>query len=833
MNTLPQRAQVIIVGGGIIGTATAYHLAKLGISDVVLLERKMLACGTTWHAAGLVGRLRTSPTVTRLAEYTVELLRRLPEETGIATGVRLPGALNIADSDEQMTEYLRLASQRHRFNLEAEVLTPAEIAERCPVLNTEGLVGGVYLREDGQADPVGVTQAFARGAKMHGATIIENCKVTAIQMDGSRAAGVTVAVAGREGQPAQTAEMAADTLVLAGGMWTRDLAAGIGVSVPLHACEHYYIVTEPVRDLPPEFPCIRDVGSRAYYKEDAGKILLGCFEEEARPWGGDGISEDFSFDELPGDFEHFEPILHKAIHRLPLLEHAGIQKFFCGPESFTSDDRMLIGPAPEVDNVYIAAGLNSIGIQISGGVGLQLAHWIKEGVPPCDLGDIDLARTMPFQRNRRYLSARVKESLGLLYSTHYPYKQMETARPARLSPLHSVLQAAGACYGEVAGWERPNWFARGGAAPRYEYTYGRQNWFNFCGEECRAAQQAVIMDLSSFAKFRVSGGDAVRLLNRVCANTIDVAPGKIVYTAWLNSSGGVEADLTVTRLAADDFLLLSGVQSQRRDAAWLRRHRRDGECAVITDVTSAYANIGLFGRYAADILAAAGAGEVNDENHPYATMREVEVGYALALALRLGYCGEAGFELLLPTEFAVGVYQALCAAGADYQLANAGLHAVDSLRMEKARRHFGDDLTSEDTPLEAGLGFAVAWDKPDGFIGRAALLAQKDAPRRKRLLQFALAAGAEAPLMFGDEPIFYNGDFVGAVTSAAYGHRVGLSLALGYAHHPDGVSNDWCAAGSWEIEIAGTRHPADWLRRPPYDSDNQALQEGFTAAGRP
>lgn len=817
MTTLPARVRVVVVGGGVVGTSIAYHLTKIGIEDVLLLEREELSCGTTWHAAGLVGKLRGSYPITVLAQYTADLLQRLPQETGIETGLRQPGALNIADSAGQMAEYRRLASLGQRFGLAAEVLTPPQIAELCPPLNVEGLIGGVYLPDDGQADPVGVTQALAKGAKMGGAQIVEQCAVTGLQVEGGRVVGVHT----------EAGEVAAEVVVLAAGMWTHTLAARIGVTVPLHACEHYYIVTEPIADLPKDMPVIRDVGSRAYYKEDAGKILLGCFEEEAIPWGQDGISEAFSFDELPGDFDHFEPILEKAMHRLPLLQTAGIRRFFCGPESFTPDDRMHLGPVPEVDNLFVAAGLNSIGIQTSGGIGLQLAHWIKNGTPMCDVGSLDIARTMAFQRNRRYLHTRVRESLGLLYSVHWPYKQVESARAVRTSPLHQVLTAAGACNGEAAGWERPNWFARDGLAPRYEYAFGRQNWFACCGEECRAAQNAGVVDLSSFAKYLVQGADACALLNRVSANEVDVPPGKIVYTTWLNAAGGIEADLTITRLGQDEFIILSGVFSQRRDMALLRRALRAGEHATVTDVTSAYANIGLFGKHAAAILSAAGAGEVNNTTHPYGSARQVEAGYALVHALRLGYAGEAGFELLVPSEFALGVYNALMEAGAQWGIANVGLHAVDAMRMEKARRHFGDDLTSEDTPLEAGLGFAIAWDKADGFAGREALLPQREKPRTKRLLQFALAAGAEAPLMFGDEPIWYDGKVVGGVTSAAYGHRIGASLALGYVHCADGVSNDWCAAGKWEIEIAGERHAAVWHRRPAYDADNAALHAGF------
>lgn len=820
---LPARARVLIVGGGVVGVAVAYHLARRGVPDVVLVERRALACGTTWHAAGLVGKLRGDWTVTALAQESADLYAKLSYETGVDTGLRLPGTLNVADSDGLMTEYRRLASLGQRCGLEAQVLGVEAIAERCPVLNVEGLVGGVFLPDDGQVDPVGLTQALAKGARNHGAIIVENCRVTELRREGRRVVGAHTSLG----------DIEAETVALTAGMWTRELAATLGASVPLAACEHYYIVTEPVANLPENMPVVRDVGARAYYKADAGKILLGCFEAEARPWGLEGIGEDFCFDELPGEFAQFEPTLEKAMHRLPLLQKAGIRTFFCGPESFTPDDRMLLGRLPEADNVFVAAGMNSIGIQTAGGVGRVLADWMSEGVPPRDLGRVDVARMMPFQRNREYLRARVRESLGLLYSVHWPYKQPESARGARRSPLHGELAAAGACFGEAAGWERANWFCpdKGeGGAPRYEYAFGRQNWFLACAAECRAAREAGVVDLSSFAKFKVCGADACAFLNRVCANEVDVAVGKIVYTPWLNERGGMEADLTVTRLAVDEFLVLAGVMSQRRDMGWMRRHVREGERVALFDATSAFAGIGLFGRRAAEVLAAAGAGA--EAVFEYGTAREVEVGFAPALALRIGYAGEAGYELLVPAEFAGNAYAALMRAGEESGgVGQVGMHAVDAMRMEKARRHFGDDLTSEDTPVEAGLGFAVAWDKRGGFVGREALLPQRFAARerrlKKRLVQVALAAGAEAPLMFGDEPILRDGEVVGGVTSAAFGHRVGLSLALGYARFADGVTNAWCEAGRWEVEIAGVRHEARWLARPPYDADNAALRAGF------
>ena len=814
MPPLPGHSQVVIIGGGVVGASIAYHLTKTGIGDVVLLERKELTCGTTWHAAGLIGRMRATYNLTRLATYSAELYGHLQEETGESTGYRCKGALNIADSEDLMIELRRMVSMAKRFGLEMQPLTPEAIRERHPLINTDSLHGGVFIPAEAQADPVGVTRALAAGARKGGAVIHEQTAVESILVDGGRAVGVRTA--GGE-------EITADVVVLAAGMWSRQLAADIGVTVPLHACEHYYIVTEPIADLPHDFPSLRDIGSRAYFKEDAGKLLVGCFEKEAIPWGEEGIPESFSFDSLPFNLEQFEPILEKAIQRLPILQDAGIQLFFCGPESFTPDDRYLIGETAEVDKLFVAAGMNSIGVQSAGGIGKVLAEWIRDGLPPCDLGDVDIARVMPFQRNRRYLRGRVRESLGALFDTHYPYRQMETSRGVRLSPLHGELEAAGACFGEAAGWERANWFAPGERSPRYEYAFGRQNWFPRCAEECEAAAQTgVLMDLSSFAKYRVCGPDACAFLNRIGANNADVAVGAIVYTPWLNARGGMEADLTITRLAEDAFLILSGVASQTRDLAWLRRHRRPDERVEIIDMTSAYANIGVFGPKVAEWLRAVGVTDLSEAAHPYGAARTVECGDALALALRLGYAGEAGFELLIPTEFAVNAYRALRAAGEEIGAMPAGFHAVDSMRMEKARRHFGDDLTSEDTPLQAGLGFTLDWDSD--FIGRDALLPQKGQPVNKRLLHFSLTAGEEAPLMFGEEPIYRDGVLVGGVTSAAYGHRIKRSMALGYVHHEEGVTSEWCESGQWEIEISEVRHPATWHRRPPYDPENRVLR---------
>ncbi len=808
--SLPGRADVVIVGGGVAGCSIAYHLTRLGITDVLLLERRQLTCGTTWHAAGLVGQLRATRRMTELAKYTSELFAGLEAETGQATGFRQNGSIAVALTAARFEELRRGASMARNFGLAVEVIGPDEVRERYPILEAGDVVGGVFLPGDGQTDPVGTTLALARGARLRGARVAENVKVTRILVESGRAVGVMT----------EQGEVRAGTVVLAAGMWSRDLAAAAGVSVPLHACEHFYVVTEPIAGLPANLPVLRVPDERAYYKEDAGRLLVGGFEAVAKPWGMDGIPEDFAFDSLPEDMAHFEPILEAAVGRVPVLAEAGIRTFFNGPESFTPDDRYLLGEAPELPGLFLACGFNSIGIQSSGGVGKVLAEWIRDRHPPVDLADVDIRRMMPFQSNRRYLRDRVTETLGLLYDMHWPFRQFASARGARRSPVHDRLVAAGACMGEWAGWERPNWFAPAGTAPRYDYSYGRQNWFAACEAECLAVRDRVgLFDQSSFAKFLVQGRDACAVLDRVSANRVDVPAGRVVYTQWLNERGGIEADLTVTRLAGDLFLVVTAAAAQTRDLAWLRRHLPEGAHCTVTDVTSGLPMFGLMGPNSRALLQAVSPDDFSDAAFPFGTSREVEIGYAKVHASRITYVGELGWELYVPAEFAAHVFDVLVEAGAAHGLAHAGYHAMNSLRMEKGYRSWGHDVGEEDTPLEAGLGFAVAWDKPGGFIGREALLRQRESgvPAR-RLVQIALMEdGPEAPLMLHEEPIWRDGELVGATTSGMWGHRVGRSLAMGYVRCPGGVDPDWLAAGRWEVEIAWRRWPARVQLRPWYD----------------
>ena len=811
--TLPRSARVVVVGGGVVGCSVAYHLTKRGVEDVVLLERKQLTSGTTWHAAGLVGQLRGSQNMTKLAKYTAELYRGLEAETGQATGFKQNGSISLATTPGRFEELRRMASMAKVFDLRVDVLGPEDVASRYPLIRTDDVVGAIAIPSDGQANPVDVTQALAKGARQRGAKIFEHTAVTALH----KADGRVVAVATERG------EIACDFVVLCTGMWTRELAQSIGVHVPLHACEHYYLVTEVVPDLPPDLPVLRDYDACAYYKEDAGKILLGAFEPVAKPWGMDGIPEAFCFDELPGDFAHFEPILTAATRRLPLLNEVGIQTFFCGPESFTPDVRYHLGAAPEVDRCFVAAGLNSIGIQSAGGIGRVLADWIVDGYPPMDLWEVDVRRNQPFQANRTYLHDRVRESLGLLYAMHWPHRQPQSSRGVRRSPFYDRLGAAGAVYGSAFGWERPNWFAPPGTAPVYAYSYQRQNWFGHSAREHRAVRETVgLFDQSSFAKFRVTGMHATRELNRICANDIDVPPGRIVYTQWLNERGGIEADLTVTRLGDDDYRIVTSGETAVRDRDHLRRHIDPAAQLTVHDETSALAVLSLMGPNSRALLARLSPDDLSHQGFPFATSRDIEVGYARVRAARITYVGELGFELYIPSEFALGVYESILAVGAEFGLRHAGYHALDSLRIEKAYRHWGHDLCDEDSPLEAGLMGVVKLNKPGGFVGRDALMRQIEAGRTRALVQFLLED--PEPLLYHNEPVWRGESIVGYIRSGAYGHTLGGAVGLGYVCDAGGIDDAAICEDDYEIEIAGTRYAARASLAPFYDPDNRRIR---------
>ena len=816
MTKLPQQAQAVIIGGGVVGCSVAYHLTKLGWTDVVLLERKQLTCGTTWHAAGLIAQLRATQNMTRLAKYSQELYFSLEDETGVATGIKRNGSITVALTEERMEELRRSAAMARAFGVEIDEIPTDEIARLYPGLKVDDAVGGVWLPKDGQGDPVNITQALAKGARMRGANIIQGVKVTGVTVENGKAVGVETA----EGN------IRADFVVNCGGMWAREVGAMAGVAVPLHACEHFYIVTEGIEGLQSNLPVLRVPDECAYYKEDAGKIMLGAFEPNSKPWGMNGIPEDFEFDTLPEDFDHFEPILEKAVDRLPVLASAGIQTFFNGPESFTPDDRYILGEAPEVKNFFVAAGFNSVGIQSAGGAGMVLAEWMDKGNAPMDLWDVDIRRMQPFQVNKKYLHDRVSETLGLLYADHFPYRQFETGRDIRRSPLHHRLEVAGACFGEVNGWERANWFLpeaerKAGKTPAYEYSWKRQNWFDHNAAEHKAVREKVgLFDMSSFGKIMVMGRDAEAVLQRVAGNDVAVENGKIVYTQFLNSHGGVEADVTITRLDSDRFIVVTPAATIRRDINWIERHIPDDAYCSVMDVTAMESVMVVMGPESRDFLQPLIPQSLANEDFPFGTMQEIEIGYATARAHRVTYVGELGWELYVSADMAVHVYDALMKRGHDHAIAHCGLHTLDSCRIEKAFRHFGHDISSEDHVLEAGLGFAARIGKQSGrfgdFIGRDAVMRKKDEGLNARLMQFKLKD--PMPLLYHNEAIIRDGEIVGYLTSGNYGHHLGGAIGLGYVPcREKGEEASAQLASDYMIDVAGERVAAEVSFKPMYD----------------
>ncbi|MBZ9895304.1 FAD-dependent oxidoreductase [Mesorhizobium sp. BR1-1-6] len=811
--TIPAKARAVIIGGGVSGCSVAYHLAKLGWTDIVLLERKQLTSGTTWHAAGLIGQLRGSQNMTRLAKYSADLYVKLEAETEVGTGMRQVGSITVALTEERKHEIYRQASLARAFDVDVREISPREVKEMYPHLNVSDVVGAVHLPLDGQCDPANIAMALAKGARQRGATIVENVKVTKVHTKAGRVTGVSWA----QGEEQGTIE--ADIVVNCAGMWARELGAQNGVTIPLHACEHFYLVTEPIPGLS-RLPVLRVPDECAYYKEDAGKMMLGAFEPVAKPWGMDGIREDFCFDQLPEDMDHFEPILEMGVNRMPMLATAGIHTFFNGPESFTPDDRYYLGEAPELRGYWMATGYNSIGIVSSGGAGMALAQWINDGEAPFDLWEVDIRRAQPFQKNRRYLRERVSETLGLLYADHFPYRQMATSRGVRRSPLHEHLKARGAVFGEVAGWERANWFAREGQEREYRYSWKRQNWFDNQREEHLAVRNKVgLFDMTSFGKIRVEGRDACAFLQKLCANDMDVAPGKIVYTQMLNRRGGIESDLTVSRLSDTAYFLVVPGAALQRDLAWLRKHLTD-EFVVITDVTAAESVLCLMGPDARKLIQKVSPNDFSNENNPFGTFQEIEIGMGLARAHRVTYVGELGWELYVSTDQAAHVFEAIEQAGADVGLKLCGLHTLDSCRIEKAFRHFGHDITDEDNVLEAGLGFAVKTAKGD-FIGRDAVLKKKEAGLSRRLVQFRLKD--PQPLLFHNEAILRDGKIVGPITSGNYGHHLGGAIGLGYVPCQGETEAD-VLASSYEIEIAGERFAAEASLKPMYDPKSERVK---------
>ena len=820
-NSLPSEAQVIIIGGGVLGCSVAYHLAKLGYTDVVLFERKKLTSGTTWHAAGLIGQMRASINLTQMVKYSGNLYERLESETGLATGFRRTGAVGIALNNERMSEFKRNVSLSKVHGVEIHSLSPSEVKEKAGHFNVQDAVGGVWIPYDGQADPANIAMSLAKGAKNNGVKIFENVKVTAIQKENGIVKGVET----------DQGKIKSVVVVNCGGMWARDIGMMAGVNIPLHACEHYYALTSPVENLG-DMPTVRVPDECAYYKEDAGKVLIGLFEPDAKPWAQKGIPEDFCFDQIPDDLEHMMPYLEMAMNRLPILESVGLETFFNGPESFTPDDNFHLGECPELKNFYVAAGFNSIGIQAAGGAGKYLAEWIAGNEPPCDLWEVDIRRMQPFQNNKTYLASRVSETLGYLYENHYPFHQFKTARGLRCSPLYQFFKDRGACFGESAGWERPNWFVpevelEKGVEAKYEYSWGKQNWFDFHRAEHMAIRENVGMyEMLSFSKIRVKGVDAMDYLQYICANDIDVPVGKIVYTQWLNNKGGIEADVTINRLAEDDYLVVSGSVCNNRDMNWLEKNMPKGANCALFDATSSENCLAIMGPNSRDFLQSMTDYDLSHENTPFASIVHMELGMANVRAHRLTYVGELGWELYFPIEFSQYVAELIEEKGRAYSLKLCGMHTMDSCRIEKAYRHFGHEITDEDHVLEAGLGFVVKVGKKPSkfgsFIGFQAVVDKKRKGCERQIMQFLLT-NPEA-MLYHNEPILRNGKTVGYLSSGAYGHALGGAVGLGYVDCEPNQSGEDVLKDHFEIEVEGVIEQASVSLIPMFDPQNKKIR---------
>jgi 4-methylaminobutanoate oxidase (formaldehyde-forming) len=813
MVEVPAAARVVIIGGGIIGCSTAYHLMHEGVRDVVVLERDRLTSGTTFHAAGLVGQLRSSANITRLLTYSVDLYRRLETETGQATGFKQNGGLRLACNAERMTEIRRQATTAHSFGLEMHLLSPREACDLWPLMSPRDIVGAAYLPTDGQANPSDLTQALAKGARQHGARIVEGVSVTGIQRQGGRVTGV-VTTAG---------EVACETVVNCAGQWAPELGALAGVSVPLSAMQHQYMVSEKIDGVSPDLPTLRDPDGLIYFKEEVGGLVMGGYERRPLAWAVNGVPPGWSFSLLDPNYDQFEPLMESALQRVPALGAAGVRQLINGPESFTPDGNFILGEAPELGGFFVGAGFNAYGIAAAGGAGWALAAWVAAGHPPMDLSAVDIRRFGSPHRDRAWTRARTVEATGKHYTMAWPHEEHDSGRPARVSPLYGRLKAAGACFGEKLGWERPNWFASAGQEPVDRYTYGRGNWVDNVAEEHRKVRERVgLFDQSSFAKFLMVGPDAAAALSWICAGNVDRAVGRITYTQMLNARGGIECDLTVTRLACDRFYIVTGTGAATRDFNWIQRHVPAELNAHLVDVTSAYATLSLMGPRARDVLQAVTEVDVSNAAFPFATCREIGIVGAPVRALRVTYVGELGWELHMPSETAPAVYDRLIDAGAAYGLTNCGYRAIETLRLEKGYRAWGSDITADDTPLEAGLGFAVKLRGNQPFQGRDALLKQREVGVRKRLACFTV----DNPdiVLLGRETLYRDGERVGYLASAGYGHTVGQGIGYGYVRAAQAIDISHVEAGSYELEVAGTRVPCRVHTGALYDPGMQRVK---------
>ena len=811
---LPGRAQVVIVGGGVIGCSVAYHLAEAGWTDVVLIERDKLTSGTTWHAAGLMTCFGSfSETSMQMRLYTRQLYRELEAKTGQATGFSAVGFIEAAADKDRLEEYRRVAAFNRLCGLEVHEISPREIAERFPIADINGLEAGFYVPDDGRVNPVDVTMALAKGARANGVQIFEEVTATGVKVSDERVQSVTTALG----------DIECDYVVNCTGMWARQFGQAHGVNIPLQAAEHYYLITDTISGIDSTLPVFEDPSAHAYYREEGGGLMIGLFEPVCAPWNVDSIPQDFSFGEISPDWDRMGPYLERAMQRVPISLEAGIRKFFCGPESFTPDLQPFIGEAPGIRNYFVAAGMNSVGILTGGGVGRVVANWIINGKPDVDVTGFNINRALPHQRNPQYRAERTVETLGLVYQTHYPGRTVTTARGVKRSPIHHLLKERGAYFRDVSGWEGADWYASPGEIPETgELTWGRPHWFESWANEHRAIREGVgLMDMSFMSKFLVQGEQAGALLDYVSANAVDGADGVITYTQWLNDSGNIQADLTVTKLGANKFFVVASDTAHGQVLQWLTRHGKDF-AATVTDVTSGYAQFNIHGPLSRDLLQAATTADMSNSAFPFRTAREIDLGFARALCVRITYVGELGYELYVPTEQAVHAYERLCEVGQQVGLVHCGLKALASLRMEKAYRDFGHDIDNTDSVLEVGLGFAVAWDKASDFIGRDAALKQKNSgPLHRRLVQVKLLD--PLPLLYHGEILLRNGEVVGYVRAASYGHTLGGAVGLAMVDATESITADYLAAGTWEVEVAGLKVPATTSLRPMYDPTNEKI----------
>ena len=804
---LPKRAQVVIVGGGVIGASTVYHLAKRGWTDVVLLEQNTLTSGTTWHAAGLVTQARGTWGTREVVQRSLETFRTLEADTGFSTGFVETGTINIAMSDGRMDELRHQASANHANGIDAQLIDTDRVLELYPLLNPEGLRGGLYFPRDGRGSATDTTTALARGATQLGATIIEGVTVTDVEVTQGRATGVRTSAG----------DIEAEFVVNAAGMWGREFGAKAGVDVPLQALAHYYVVTEAIPELPRNLPTIKSGDDFSYIKDEAGAVMVGFFEPGSYTFGSRGIPDNpDGFFQLPEDWEHLGPFYEKMVDRLPLLADAGIRLHFCGPESFTPDGHYHLGEAPNLRNYFVAAGFNSVGFLSGPGAGSVLADWIVDGRSPIDLPETDPARVQKHETNRRFLEHRVLETLDLSFGVHWPFEQRSTARPLRLSAMHAKTAAAGAVFGEMGGWERANWYAPDDPSAGYEYSFNRPNWFDRSAAEHRAIRESVgVIDTSSYGKLLVQGRDALTVLQRLSTNEVDIPVDRIVYTQWLNPHGGIESDVTITRLAADEFMVLSGPATIGRDLAWLRRNIEADEFCTVADISGTMAMLAVMGPDARTLLQPLTDADLSAEAFTFGDSREIDLGYGFVRATKMTFVGELGWELLIPAEIAHHIWDTLFDEANEITPTPVGYHAMASLRIEKAYRSWGHDISGGDNPLQSGLGFTVKWDKPGGFIGREALLASREAGIDRRLVQFLLED--ESANLFHGEPIYREGTLVGRVTSAAHGHTLGAPVALGWVQAPDVVERPWFESGQYEIEVGGARFAARPSLHPMVD----------------